>query len=69
MGRWFRGRLVHSNDSGEHWQRVKVANGAGALTSDIIEIRMITRNEIRVLSASDEQWATQDGGRTWKRER
>jgi hypothetical protein len=62
------GALLHSNDSGEHWRRVKVADGAEALTSDIIEIRVTTRMEIRVLSASGERWATDDGGRTWKRE-
>jgi hypothetical protein len=62
------GALVHSNDSGEHWQRVKVTDSGQALTSDVIEIRVISRLEIHVLSASGEQWATQDGGQTWKRE-
>jgi photosystem II stability/assembly factor-like uncharacterized protein len=62
------GALVHSYDSGEHWQRVKVVDGGQTLTSDVIGLRVITRLEIHVLSASGEQWATQDGGRTWKRE-
>jgi hypothetical protein len=62
------GVLVHSNDSGEHWQRVKVVDGGQTLTSDVIGLRVITRLEIHILSTSGEQWATHDGGQSWKRE-
>lgn len=62
------GALFHSYDNGNHWRRVSVMDGRDKLATDIVNLRVVSIEEIHLISASGERWETQDGGQTWKRE-
>jgi hypothetical protein len=61
-----RGSLFHSADAGEHWSKVTPSDGKNTLADDITAIQFSDSTHGRVTSASDEVWATEDGGTTWQ---
>jgi hypothetical protein len=61
------GTLFHSADGGLTWSRVQPSIGNQTLTSDISSIAATDTSAIEVSTATNEQWTTLDGGKTWAR--
>lgn len=63
-----KGVLYHSEDSGIHWQRVRVAAADGpSLAGAVVRITLVDPLQVVVATDAHEVWTTTDGGRTWKR--
>lgn len=60
------GTLFHSVDAGEHWSQVKPSDGKRTLADDITAIQFTDSVHGRIITASEEVWATDDAGSTWQ---
>ena len=61
------GALYRSTDAGDHWTRVTPKSGAATMTSDITRIELTDGDHAVVRAGSNEQWTTEDGGKSWTR--
>jgi hypothetical protein len=59
------GILVHSSDSGAHWDRIAVADGDRSLTGAIASIT-VSAGHLDLATSSGERWTSADGGLHWK---
>jgi hypothetical protein len=60
------GVLFHSPDGGASWKQVEVGGGGELLNGSIVAIRLPDRADIILETDSGQQWASRDGGLTWK---
>jgi Photosynthesis system II assembly factor YCF48 len=60
------GSLYHSSDAGEHWMQVIPVSDGHSLTSNVIGIEFPDSLHGKITTASQEIWATADGGQTWQ---
>jgi hypothetical protein len=61
------GTLYRSTDAGDHWTRITPSVGASTLTSDITRIELNDGDHAVLRAGPNDQWSTEDGGRTWTR--
>ena len=64
------GALYHSSDGGAIWTRVNLSSGGSPTAETIVLIISALHDpqHVTVMTASGEQWTTEDGGQHWKRE-
>ncbi|HEX3685308.1 MAG TPA: YCF48-related protein [Bryobacteraceae bacterium] len=60
------GALFHSTDGGASWKQVAVGGGGELLNGSILAIRLPDRADIILETDSGQQWASRDGGLSWK---
>jgi photosystem II stability/assembly factor-like uncharacterized protein len=65
------GALYHSSDGGAIWTRVNLSSGGSPTAETIVLIISALHDpqHVTVMTASGEQWTTEDGGQHWQRER
>jgi|GEM_PF-1284383 len=59
------GALFHSNDGGQHWNKVSLATAQGVETAAIVSVRFDDPQHGVVVTNSGVEYATSDGGVTW----
>ena len=60
------GSLFHSSDAGEHWSQVNVSAENRSSSGDVTAIQFADSLHGRITTSTDEVWATENGGSSWK---
>lgn len=63
-----KGVLFHSADAGQHWAQMKPTTDNPLPASDILGIEFEDELHGKLTTASNESWATSDGGRNWEKQ-